>query len=402
MKFTAQTFKLQDGSLCNPSRRLKKRFPTLFQTLSSIPDGRSNQGKRHSLLEILGIIMGGLTVGCCNITECLEWAKSSHGRPVLSQCFAFPHGIPHATTLSRALAKINETNLVQTVARWRHQVFGFKGMPALAMDGKTENGIHGGRDRHILSLFTHHSFYLLGQITLPAKENEITASAKLFTQTETDLFGTLITADAFLTRKHVIANILDRKAQYLLIVKKNNRNLHQIISSGFADPHLEKDCHKQYERAHGREVTTTVEISQDFYMEDIREEWSGVRWMGHIHREGTRPVEELGTGIMKQTPFSEDSYFITSLEDLTAKEAADLIKGHWGIENNLHWQKDWSYREDQQTLRRGNAAKVMSFLKGLCLELLHRCGIHKISQTLRSYAWETPKQWQFLQKAHII
>jgi len=402
MKYTtARTFKLQDGTLCNPARRLKKHRLSLVSLFSKIPDGRSSQGRRYQLRVILAIIFFGLSSGCKNIAECWEMAIEKNNLKFLKRLFSLSFGIPHQTTISRALAVLKEEDLISTVSFWRRRVFGVK-EEAASMDGKTLNGVHNTKSRHLLSLFGHKHHQVLGQVSVSSKENEIPASKRLLAQTETDIAGLVITADAFLTQKGIIKDILGKEADYLLTVKKNNKELYEVAEVGFSDKLLDKDEFSYCDYDHGREVKLKVIISNDFDMEELRKDFLGVCWLGKVIRKGKRPYERKGSGKTAFKKFYEESYFISSLPGLTAELAAKIVRGHWSIENNLHWQKDWTFLEDRQRLKRGNAPHIMAFLKGLVIELLHQAGLSKISKALRSFARNTRKHRIFLKKALII
>lgn len=402
MNNTARTFRLLDGTLCNPQRRFKKQFPSLISILSRVSDGRKDQGKRHELENILAMILIGFVSGCKNIQECWEWSLESKNHKFLRKEFDSIDKIPHPTTISRALSVCNVEDLIEITGIWRRRVYGVVTDLAVSMDGKTLRGIHNRKGRHLLSLVSHQTHEILGQIGVTNKENEITASHRLLNQSEADLYGVVITADALLTQKKVINRILRKRANYLLTVKRNNRDLHQAIRFGFQDKVLKYQSHTETEFTHGREITRSVKISQDYDMDLIREEWQGVAWVGQVTREGKRRVEKQGTGETKLKSFYEKTYFICSKKDLTAEEAYQLIRGHWVIENNLHWQKDWTYLEDRQTLRRGKSPQVVSFLRGLVIELLYRNGFKEISKATRKFARNIQEHKKFLNLAHIF
>lgn len=403
MRIPAQTLKLQGGNLCSPKRRIKKHRPTLIQALDKVKDGRQDQGKRHSLVSILWLVFCAISAGCRNLAECIEWTNVRRNKKFLIKTTEFLHGLPHATTISRAFQVCDVESLVEALTVWYRCVFGVP-LPGqcASMDGKTMRGVHGDKIiSHIFSLITHKNQRILGQVGVKTKENEITACPRLLAQGEIDIYGMIITADALLTQRQIAKDIRSKGADYLFTVKDNQLFLKQIIAAGFTDPGLKKQTFTSQEFNHGREITRTVEISRDFDMDDLRKDWQDIAWLGKVTRKGRRPKKiKTKAGIRSiMKDFYEETYFISSIPNLTAKKAAQIIKGHWSIENRLHWQKDWTYLEDRQTLRKGNAPQVITLFKSLVIGLFHQLGLNEISKTLRSFNKDLKPHQAFLQKA---
>jgi predicted transposase YbfD/YdcC len=403
----ARTFKLQDGSLCNLERRFKKNKKTLIYALSQIEDGRSGQGKRHSLVSILMLIFCATSAGCKNLAECVQWAKVPRNFRFLKKLVDFPHGVPHPTTISRAIQVCDANRLAKAFVFWQFQVFGIisPGI-CLSLDGKTLRGVHGeGVVRHLFSATIHETQRLLAQIGVTSKENEISSFPRLLQeliQSGIDLSDLIFTGDAILTQRNIVRDIYNQKAHYLLTVKGNQQELKEILDIGFHDSTFNKQTFRGSDYRHGRMVKTTVEITNDFDMEYLRREWKGIAWAGRIIREGKRRFKIPGRSETVPRDFYEETYFISSIPHLTAEQAAEIIKSHWGIENNLHWQKDWTYLEDRQTLRKGNAPQIMSLIRSTWIGVMRELGITNISETLRSFILEPTKHRQFLKQAYVF
>lgn len=398
---TALSPSLQPSTFLNPKRRFKRRKETLITAFKKVKDGRDPRGKRHPLESILFLVLFGVSLGGKNLTECIEKAKKH--RKFLLKILDLAHGIPHPTTISRAFQVCDVDSLVQALQVWQQQIFGGLGIgEGISLDGKTLGAVYGDDVvKHLFTATAHTTQRLLGQVGVTQKENEITACPKLLDQVGLDLWGTIVTADAMLTQKNILKQIREKGAQYLLTVKSNTKELLQIIESQFNHFVFEKQEHRSFDAGHGREQTTMVEISNDCDMEDLGLDWQDIAWIGRVRRTGRRPYYQRRKHTTRLQPFDEISYFIASEPDLSAEQAAGLVRGHWGIENRSFWQRDWTYLEDRQTLRKGNAPQVMSALRNFWLGVLREQGKTEISKTLRLFDDYPKEHRQFLRKTHI-
>lgn len=377
-------------------------FPKLIFYLSEIPDPRGRRGLRHSLENILAILLAGLSAGAKTLVEVVSWAKSRSILTRLKTKLCLDYGIPDATTISRLIQKLDPKILITTIKKWQQNLGPLGIEEAYSLDGKTMRGVHQNPFRHILSLFGHKTHRILDQEAVSCKENEITASYRLLAANHHDLKNMTITADALLTQKKVLAEIVGHQANYLLTVKGNTKDLLGVIKAEFrqTDPsHVQasfKTCN------HGREQLTSITLTQDFDQEYLTTEgWTKVNYVGRIIRVGFRPQLESGHVNPNLTPFYEENYFIASHEQLSPQQAYDLIKGHWQIENNLHWQKDYSYLEDRHTLRRGNSPQIMTYLRGLVISIFKPTQ-EKFTATTRKFLFDSRLHFDFLEQAHIF
>lgn len=395
MYHTAHTIRLQDGSLFSFRRRVKKQTTTLLHALTRVIDGRSNQGKRHPIENILFLLFCAILAGCTNVTQCWTWAR--HNRRWLKRSLDMPHDIPDPTTIAYALSICDVGSLVTAWNLWRRTIYSLERDTTASMDGKTMRGVH-GKDfiRHMLSLFTHDTQQTIGQIGVTLKENEIPAALRLFTQT--GIAGMTIIADALHTQKDTVEAIRSGHAHYLLIVKENQRELADGIRMAVADPRLIFDTATDAQYTRGRSIETTVDLTHDpdicRYIASLG--WRDVACVGCIQRRGTRMVRGMST------PVDETVYFISSRNDLTAEEAIRSIRGHWKIENNLHWQKDYTYDEDHQTVRLGNAPQVMSFLRSMAISLFKLFDFASVTDAVTNFRMSVPLHHRFLAVAAVV
>lgn len=393
--YTAHTIKLQDGTLFNFQRRVKRHVGSLLSTLTQVIDGRSNQGKRHPLEDIVFMLFCSILAGCTTIADCHRWAI--HNRRFLTQFVELTYGIPDPTTISYALQLCDVGSLITVWNTWRRTVYGFETDRIASMDGKTMRGVHGTDIiRHILSLFTHGSHQTIGQVGVFTKENEIPAALRLFKQTS--IVGLTVIADALHTQKDTITALLVRHAQYLLMVKENQRELYDAVKTAFTDERVYKQRAVDNQYTRGRSIETVVDVITDTALTGYFGllGWKQVFCIGRLYRSGTRTVHgETNT-------IDETVYFISSRNDLTAKEAIRIVRNHWKIENNLHWQKDHTYLEDQQTVRLGNAPQVMSFLRSMSIGLIKLFDISSITEAVTNFRMNRSLHHQFLAYAQVV
>jgi predicted transposase YbfD/YdcC len=397
--YTQHTVYLQDGVLFNFKRRLKKKKHTLYLLLDEVKDGRDKLGKRHSLSLILIILFCGIIAGNTTVKDCWLWAL--HNRKWLEkQIDTMPHGLAEKSTISRAIAKTDVDSLIRTFLRFRKLIFGFLPKGTASFDGKTMNGAHGKKViKHILSLFTHETHQTLGQIGVTQKENEIPAFHRLLEQLPT-VVGMLLIGDALHTQKDTIEDILIHRSDYLLFAKGNQEQLYKDLAMFFADVPfgIATDTATLYENKRKRNNTTTVTVSHDNQMCEYlgTNNWLGVKTIGKIHRVGIRTGSDG-----KETPVDETVYCLSS-RILTAQEIAAHSRKHWKVENNLHWEKDWLFLEDRQTLRTGNAPQVMSFLRSSALSLFALFRFASPTEAVSNFEKNQMLHHQFIRVAGVV
>ncbi len=395
IKIPHHTIYLQDGSLFNFKRRFKNYRNSLIEVFSQVGDGRSKFGKQHPLPLILFILFGGMTAGYTTIKDCRLWFI--HNKRWAQKFVIMPHGVPDERTLSRAIQKTDIDSLVTAFTTW-NRIVGITSFAA-SFDGKTMRGVHRtGVIRHMLSLFTHTTHQILGQIGVSKKENEISAFHRLLEQVP-GVAGILLLGDALHTQKETVNAIIDKKADYLLFAKGNQQQLMQNLYIFFTDVPFGVACEQTTynDDVRERKVTTTITISHDKTMcSYLAKDWKNVITIGKLNRAGTRKTTEGKIIAIDET------YFLISSRHLTAEQVALHTRNHWQIENNLHWQKDWTFLEDKQTLRSGNAPQVMSFLRSMCISLFATFKFTSVSGTVKNFQMEKSLHHQFLSMARVV
>jgi predicted transposase YbfD/YdcC len=277
----------------------------------------------------------------------------------------------------------------------------------LSFDGKTMRAVTGENViRHMLSLFSHETHLALGQIGVDGKENEIPAFERLLAQGATQGTGTisgkLLLGDALHTQRATARAVLSAGADYLFVVKGNQKGLRRAIEVVLAETSSKPDSYTYETTDRKRALTTTVTVmsvspgAPEQALPTGIQHWAGVQTAGVLHRTGTR-VSKDG----KVTQVDETIGIICS-RILSAKEIAAHLRRHWCIENNLHWVKDEVLSEDKHTLRRGNAPQIMSFLRSMAISLCNALKLKSVSDTIHNLEKSPVLLGQFLKMAAVI
>jgi predicted transposase YbfD/YdcC len=385
---------------------------SLTSFLTEIPDPRKDKGKRHSLVLILLIVFIALLRGSKTLKDACLFARYNQGL-FQRMGLTLQHGLPDPTTISRVFEKVDPEALVIAYMSFT-QALGLPVGTVFSFDGKTMRAVTGEEVvRHILSLFSHDTHLALGQIGVDSKENEIPAFGRLLDQGVAlgVIAGTLLLGDALHTQRATAKAICASGADYLLVVKGNQKGLRQAIQTRLrecqenaAQNSSPKPDSYRYETTGRKRTMTTTVTAITVSPGDAElalplaegQHWAQVRTAGILHRTGTRTSKDG-----RANPVDETIGFISS-RVLSAEEAATHLRQHWCIENNLHWVKDEVFGEDKHTLRNGNAPQVMSFLRSMAISLCNTLKLKSISDTIHNLEKSTPLLGRFLRMAAVM
>ena len=385
------------------ARGICAAVPPLTTILADVPDFRQAQGRRHPLLAILTLSCVAMLCGYRSPSAIAEWGHNygaTYGSGWLS-LFGFRDGkTPSPATMQRVLRGLDVKELEQRLATWAEAVLqSFKPKPTspsclegvlegVAVDGKSLRGSRkqGAQDAHLLSAVSHRLGVVLSQVAVDDKSNEITAMHELLVTLVMNgrLQDRLITGDALLTQQEAARAITEHGGDYLLVVKKNQPNLLRDIQDLFftADttPNLLADTTSSAEevRLHGgRLEERKLESSTALCGYSV---WPGLQQVLRIKRS----VTNKRTGRRS----CEVAYAVTSLSPGRATPQQLLVawRGHWTIENKLHWVRDVTFDEDRQQLRKGRAHQVLAALRNTAIGLLRLLGETNIARACRRYA----------------
>jgi predicted transposase YbfD/YdcC len=343
---------------------------SIVRHFESLPDPRHERNRRHLLVDVITIAVCGVIVGCTGPTAVERWAKAK--KDWLEQWLTLGRGIPSRDCIRRVLIALKPEAFQTCFQSWVASLISKDESvgPTIAIDGKTlrrshDDG-HGLGPLHVVSAWANEYGLSLGQIATEEKSNEITAIPELIDQI--DVKGAIVTIDAMGCQKDIAKKIVDAKGDYVLAVKDNQPKLHQAIQDVFSDerqddlmamPH--RQC-ETTEASHGRKegrYYVLAKVPRDFA---VKKPWPGIKAIGMAIR-----VTETADG----TTTGDVRYFIAS-RYLSASRFAQAVRGHWGIENTLHWVLDVTFDEDQTRTRERHMANNLSWLRRFAISLLKR------------------------------
>jgi predicted transposase YbfD/YdcC len=338
-------------------------FQGHFQELR---DPRVERTRRHPLINIVFLAVCGVLSGANSIAGIHEFAIDR--RSWLARYLNLTNGIPSEDTIGRVLARLDPGAFEKCLLSWIQAVQEVTANRLVAIDGKT---LRSSSDRergraalHMVSAWATENKLSLGQVVVGEKTNEITAIPELLQLLE--ISGALVTIDAIGCQKEIADQVREREGDYVLAVKQNQPTLYEQVE-GAIDEALEQDAeaiaeHQTVETGHGRQETRTYAIFPKPESVDPEGLWRDLSAVGIAISER---VDSQGRGSM------ETRYYILSRR-ISAPEFAAAVRGHWSIENNLHWQLDVSFREDECRVCRDHAPANLSVIRRFALGLLKR------------------------------
>lgn len=334
-----------------------------FQELT---DPRREQGKRHGLVEIITITILGVVCGADEWTEIEDVAQAKLAW--LRRMFDLPHGLPSHDTLGRVFARIDPRQFERCLTGWITHLAELARSDLIAIDGKTLRHSYDPADGkaalHMVSAWCRANRLVLGQVATDLKSNAITAIPQLLRLL--DLEGAVVTIDAMGTQRDIARQIVEQGGDYLLPVKENQPALYRDVTLFFADALASGFAGTEHAHArttdggHGR-----LEVRRAWSVWDIawlpsRSRWKKLRSLLCVESRRT-------TGEPTST---ERRYYISSLDGQDAARLLDLTRGHWGVENDLHWSLDVCFREDDSRTRKGHAPQNLAVIRRAALALL--------------------------------
>jgi predicted transposase YbfD/YdcC len=347
-----------------PSRRTLELFTPFFVNLT---DPRLDRSKRHKLLDIIILAL------CATLGNADGWVDIERFAKAKIDFFRgfldLPNGIPSHDTFGRVFGRLDPAALMGAIQKWLAALGAAVAGETVAIDGKTLRGsldtATGQHALHVVSAWATQSRLVLGQVAVDAKSNEITAIPLLLELL--DLKGCTVTIDAMGCQKEIAAAIRAREADYVLAIKDNQPTLHDIVhetfmahaESDFTDPSLRRL--KTVERGHGREETREYYIAEAPVALKRDNHWKDVRSIGMVCR--TRRINGHES--------DEIVYYLSSLPP-KVKAFARAVRGHWGIENRLHWSLDVTFSEDHSRVRKDHSPVNLGLLRRLALSILQK------------------------------
>ena len=352
--------------------------PHLLAYLATIGDPRRPNGRRHPLIAILAMAAAAVLTGARSITAIAEWAADTP-QPVRAALGARRDApdrwvVPAEATIRRTLGRVDPDLLAAAIGAWLAD----RDRPgqrrrAVAVDGKTLRGARrDGRQVHLLAAMDHTTRAVLAQRQVNGAPGEVPGFQPLLR--DLDLTGSVVTADALHTHAGAAEFLVTRKhAHYLFTVKANQPTLLERCArlAWRQVPVLDRTG----DRAHGRVELRTLKVVS-------------VGGFGFPHTaqviQVTRRIRDLRSRRWRTVTV----YAVTSLTHAQASPArlADLIRGHWAIENGLHYLRDVTFAEDAWKVRAGTGPQVMACLRNLVIGALSHAGPINLAAALRHHS----------------
>ena len=337
---------------------------------AALPDPRVDRTKRHALLDVVTIAVGAVLCGADTWVDVETWGKAKLAW--LRTWLDLPHGIPSHDTFGRVFAALDPAAFEHCFLAWVRDLAATTDGQVVAIDGKTARRSHdrpaGKAPLHLVSAWATADRLVLGQVAVADRSNEIEAIPALLDVL--DLAGATVTIDAIGCQTGIARRIRARGADYVLALKDNQPTLRELVAHHFAvvtggdAAGLAPAAHATVGKDHGR-----LEVRRCWATDDPEV----LAWLDPAHAwpalgsvacvEGERRV---GDAVSR-----ERRYYLTSLPADPARIAA-AVRGHWGIENRLHWVLDLAFREDDSRARAGHAAANLAVLRHIALNLLRR------------------------------
>jgi predicted transposase YbfD/YdcC len=264
----------------------------------------------------------------------------------------------------------------------------------VAIDGKTSRRSHdrraGAAPLHLVSAFATTARLVLAQEAVPDKANELAAIPPLLERlgAEDGLKGALVSIDAIATNADVARAIADQGADWLLAVKANQPTLRAEVAAAFAEAPALETC-VDLDKGHGRiEERRMAVLRETGWLDGAR------RFPGELRLPGAACLLRAETRVeSKGQTRSETRYFLSS-RAFTATEAAAAVRGHWAIENRLHWVLDVTFADDQSRLRKGHGARNMATVRHFALNLVRTAADKRSIKSRRKLAGWSPDYLQ--------
>jgi len=344
---------------------------SLIDCFGALPDPRVERTREHRLIDVVVIGFCATLAGGEGFTDMemfgiskQEWFKTF---------LELPNGIPSHDTFNRVFQALDPQAFCDCFLRWTQGLRAAVSGEIVAVDGKAlRRALDRGKGDalpYIVSAWASDNGLVLGQVKVDEKSNEITAIPELLRALE--LAGCIVTIDAMGCQKKIARKIVDAEADYVLALKGNQETVHDEVRSYLDDaisrwmqnpasvPEL--GFYETVEKDHGRIETRRFWQSDNVGWFADRDRWKGLGSFGAV--ESVRDINGTVT--------TERRYYLLSLPRNVCMFAR-AARLHWGVENNVHWLLDVTFKEDQSRAREGHSAQNLATLRRLALNAIKR------------------------------
>lgn len=370
---------------CAPALTVPETAGGLPAALAGLPDPRARRGVRHPLTVVVTAAVCAVVAGYRSYTAIAEWVADVPDSTVLAMGIA-PDRRPSEAMIRRLLQALDPDLLTAAIGVWLDgRTATIASTPAnrraIAVDGKSLRGSRTADTtaRHVLAACDQDTGIVLASTDVDGKTNEITRFEPLLDQIG-DLRDTVITVDALHCQRDHVTYLAERGAHWILTVKGNQPNLHKQLAA-LPWRHV-PDATRHDDRGHGRREIRTLKILTVS---------TGIAFP---HAAQALQIRRRRRRLDEPKRFTTETvYAITDLHVHQAKphQLAAWIRGHWSIENALHWVRDVTYDEDRSQIRTGTGPQVMAALRNAAIGALRTAGITNIAAANRHHARDSTR-----------
>ena len=325
-----------------------------------------NHNSRHKFFDIVVMAFVAVLCGCDDWVEVARFCKVKIN--LFKELLELPNGIPSHDTFGRVFSIIDAEHFEEIFAEWMHEIFNKTRGEIIALDGKTIRAARAKGNKkgiHMVSAWACQNKLTLASMKVAEGENEIPTIKRILKLL--DISKCTVTIDAIGCQKEIAKAIVNRGGNYVLCVKDNQKEVRSAIETAFKvveqRPYKEySDTGERKEKSHGRIETRRYLTLPLTYTPYLKDDWEGIQSITKVIRTRTIDGEETTIGVW---------YYISTHSYLSDK-IAEAIRNHWNIENNLHWQLDISFHEDQCRARIKNSAECFSLLRKISMAYLKK------------------------------
>jgi len=314
---------------------MKKSTESITSYFTSIPEPRVTGRSSHKLQDIFFITLCAAICGADNWVSVASYGRSKES--FFTDVLDLKNGIPCHDTFGRVFSVIDTEKFAECFTRWVSDLAKFSGGEIIAIDGKC---LRRSMDKssslaaiYMVSAWAVNNQLVLGQEKVDLKSNEITAIPKLLKKL--DIKDSIVTMDAMGCQTKVTEQIIDNGADYMINLKGNQGNLHKDVKLFFESEDTSPPIsHETFDAEHGRFETRTIRATSDIgWLQKEHPKWKGL----------TSIVAVTSKREIKEKVTEDTRYFISSLDATDPGRLGYVVRGHWGIENQLHWVLDYAF-----------------------------------------------------------
>ena len=341
--------------------------PSLLAHFATLEDPRQAAKVLYPLPEILLLLLSATLAGADDCVEVEFWGNEQLA--FLRRFLPYRHGIPSHDTLGEVISALDPTLFKACFVSW---VEGLREAEPdlIAIDGKTSRRSHarskGREPLHLVSAWASRQRLVLGQEAVAGKSNEIKAIPLLLERLA--LKGALVTIDAIGTQNSIAETILSRGGDYLLALKANRPATFKDVETFFTNPASGalETC-TTTDGDHGR-----IEVRHHAVCHDVAWLFSDRRYPGEVAFPGLAMIGMVESETERDGKVTRERRYYLGSAKLDAATFARAVRGHWNIENRLHWVLDVVLKDDLSRLRTGHAPENMALVRHMASNLLHQ------------------------------